>query len=539
MKKNLSLCTTALFLFLIACNSIEPIEQDYTTPSWTRYVRALHSGQTINEAKTLLISKDYPYNINTTIHGNPATQMGVAWFTNASVAGGTVQIVEGKINQFSVFTKKREIPAVTTAVDTVNYVSIGRADRNNNEALMAATGFVNGEKRSYTSNKALIDNLKPNTVYSYRVGKRGAWSQTGTFTTAKESKDAFEFIYVTDTQANTDEAFDISKKTIEVAYNHTPDAKFLLMNGDHIESAGAQSAEWEWEQWFEKMQHIWLQLPIAPAQGNHDASPFSNLFHHFNTDNSFNTRQNSPEAKTAMGGTVYSFVYGDALFMVINYEDFRKGEPYFSALERWMFQQISNHADVKWKIVSFHKTMFTGSRGHQDDSDGRVVRERMAPVFQEFGIDVVLQGHDHVYEVIGVLVAQKTETGVVYTHLPQAVSGQGWVEPTFTDGTANTNPSISVTGKEGGTYDVSNGVLYFLNNSAGKKKYYPRSKEQMEAALPQHGVKNYFELFNKFGQTGEPTFSRVKVSTEAIEIDTYTVNDSGKPTLFDTFRVVK
>ena len=61
----------------------------------------------------------------------------------------------------------------------------------------------------------------------------------------------------------------------------------------------------------------------------------------------------------------------------------------------------------------------------------------------------------------------------------------------------------------------------------------------MKDAFPQHGVENYFEMFNKFGQTGEPTFSRVKVSTEAIEIDTYTVRDSGDITLFDTFRVVK
>jgi hypothetical protein len=263
------------------------------------------------------------------------------------------------------------------------------------------------------------------------------------------------------------------------------------------------------------------------------------MFHHFNTDNSYNTQQTSDEAKTAMGGTVYSFVYGDALFLMINYEDYRKGEPYFAALEKWMRKQIVNQSDVKWKIVVFHKSMFTGSDAHQSDADGRIVRERMAPVFQEMGIDLVLQGHDHVYEVIGVLIAEKTENDVVYAHLPDAVSGQKQVEPTLADGTVNSNPSVSVTGIEGGTYNVSNGVLYFLNNSAGKKKYYPRSKEQMEAAFPQHGVENYFELFNKFGQTGEPTFSSVKVSTEAIEIATFTVNDDGDATLFDAFKVVK
>jgi hypothetical protein len=460
--------------------------------------------------------------------------MGVAWLTNANVTGGIVQVVEGKADRISIFSKTKVIQTISTTIDTVNYVSTG----NSNEKLIEATGFTKGEKRSYTSNKALIDNLKPNTSYSYRVGKKGTWlkkgywSEIGTFTTAKNNKDTFEFIYITDTQANTDEMFDISKMTIETAFRQTPDAKFLLITGDHIDSGGALSSEWEWEQWFEKMQNVWFHLPIVRAQGNHDTSPFRNMFHHFNTDNSFNEQQTSDETRTAMGGTVYSFVYGDALFMIINYEDFRKGELYFAALEQWMQKQISNNPDVKWKIAALHKTMFTGSAGHQNGNDGRLIRERMAPVFQKLGIDLAIQGHDHVYEVIGVIAADGTN----FIHLPDAVSDQTIVTATPTDGRS---VSVDVTGKRGGTYDVSDGTLYFLNNSAGKKKYYPRSKEQMEAAFPQHGVKDYFDLFNKFGQTGEPTFSRVKVSTEAIEIDTYTVNDNGETALFDSFRVVK
>jgi len=239
-----------------------------------------------------------------------------------------------------------------------------------------------------------------------------------------------------------------------------------------------------------------------------------------------------------MDGTVYSFVYGDALFLVMSYESYSRGEPYFTALEQWMRRQIAANADVKWKIAAFHKTMFTGA-SHQNDSDGKIIRERMAPAFQEMGIDFVLQGHDHVYAVIGVLQAEKTADGVVYRHLPEAVSGQKMVTPTFTDGTIASNPSISVTGKEGGIFNVTNGVLYFLNNSAGRKKYYPKSKEQMDASYPIHGVNNYFELFNKLGQTSEPTFSRISVSTQAIKVDTYTVDEQGKTELFDSFSIVK
>ena len=55
-----------------------------------------------------------------------------------------------------------------------------------------------------------------------------------------------------------------------------------------------------------------------------------------------------------------------------------------------------------------------------------------------------------------------------------------------------------------------------------------------------HQVDNYWGLFSgKFGQTGEPTFSNVTVTADTIFISTYTVNDAGTPSLFDSFKVIK
>jgi len=85
-----------------------------------------------------------------------------------------------------------------------------------------------------------------------------------------------------------------------------------------------------------------------------------------------------------------------------------------------------------------------------------------------------------------------------------------------------------------------NGTLYFLNNSAGKKKYEPRSQSQMEAVESGLGLTNYFGMFSgRFGQRGLPTFSNITVSTDTIEINTYEVSDLGVTTLFDGFKIVK
>ncbi len=499
-------------------------EADYTVPSWTLYQRELIAGTLPGEAANVLVSKDAPYNVNTAINGNPASQMGITWFTNAGVTGGKLQLITGTSGDFSA---AREIDATETELNNVMYVTTG----NNNNDLIAKTGFEKGETRSYISNKVLIDNLTPNTTYSYRVGgTNDIWSEVYSFTTAKTNKDAFDFIYITDTQSNTDEMFEVSRKTVATAQANVPDAKFVLMTGDLVETSGNNNSEWEWEQWFETMKASWQTLPIAPAQGNHDASGNSNMFYHFNTSKAFNAAQTTDDAKTAMEGTVYSFVYGDALFMVLTWEDYRKDETYFAAVETWMKEQIAANPDVKWRFVAFHKNMFTGSKSHQSDADGKIVRERMAPAFQDMGIDLVFEGHDHVYEVMGVIVAGKDGATNTYSKAADAVS-----EQTTTTGGVRED----MTGIHGGTFNVEKGVLYFLNNSAGKKKYEPRTETEMTAAENATAVPDYYQFFNRFGQTGEPTFSRVSVSTDAVNISTWTVNDEGETALFDSFKVIK
>lgn len=481
-------------------------ESDYSIPSWTLLRRALNGLQPAT----------FPYSINMTINGDPASRMGFAWFTNPTVKAGKVQVVaKADATEADFATPSMTIDATSAEVKDLNYVIA----KNNVPGIEANT------KRSYTSHKALASGLAPGTAYSYRVGTEGGWSQIGRFTTARtqyEAEKGYSFIYITDTQAQTDEMFDVSQKTVHAAQKLLPEAAFVLCNGDLVETSGSNNSEWESEQWFVTMQDVWMNYPLVVAQGNHDTSPNSNFAWHFNTDRSFNT---TSAVQTAMEGTVYSFVQGEALFMVINYEDYKK-EGYFNALAGWMRAQVEANPDVKWRIATFHKNMFTGSKSHQSDGDGKLVREAMLPVFGELKIDLALQGHDHIYEVVGpVNNLTKTLVEGAVEHVETVVPG---------------GVRENMTGKAGGVFNVHEGTLYFLNNSAGKKKYEPRNEQAMIEALGDHGVDNYWGLFSgKFGQTGEPTFSDVKVTSDTIFISTYTVNDGGTATLFDSFKVIK
>ncbi|MBM6992203.1 MAG: fibronectin type III domain-containing protein [Prevotella sp.] len=482
-------------------------EADYTVPTWTKLVAAYKQLQ----------AAQVPYSINMVLNGDPRSRVGFNWFTNPTTETGEVQLVEKADATDADFAGT----GVLTFKADVRNASLNYFSKKNQEEI-DRTGIQVGEIRNYTAHKTVATGLKPGTTYSFRVGSSAAWSTIGSFTTAKDDKSSFSFVYITDTQANTADMFDVTQKTVHRAFSDVPDASFLLCNGDFVETSGSSNSEWEWEQWFATMQDCWMKKPIVAVQGNHDTSSNSNFFYHFNTDTTYNTREGG--VPTAMNGTVYSFVYGDALFLVVNYEDW-KTPGYFESLAQWMRDEVAKYPTVKWRIATYHKCMFTGSRSHQSDADEVAMRQAMLPVYDELKIDLALQGHDHIYEVMGPVVntSKTLDAGAI----EEQIDVTGGVRE-------------NMTGKQGGVYNVANGTLYFLNNSAGKKKYEPRDEEQMASEEQVTLVPNYWGLFSgKFGQTGEPTYSAVTVTTDTIKIVTYTVDGNGKATEFDSFKIVK
>lgn len=482
------------------------IDTNYTVPSWTLLEKSLIQLKQVGSQAALvdvqlaidsLNVKDGPYSIATMFNGNPSSNMGFNWFNNAGVLGGKVEIIEGRWNHDSLFSKPDfTVDAISTQWKNVNY--------------------TDGTKKNYAVNKAVATGLKAGTDYSYRVGRGGAWSRIGHFTTAKINQESFSFVYFTDPQANTDAMFAVSAQTLHLAKAMVPNAKFFLSCGDLVETAGPNNFEWEYEQFFKTQQDVWMEYPIVSVLGNHDQSPNRNFTNHFNT-----ATAPFDSAKSTMPGSVYSYVYGDALFLALNFEEYGVAG-YLDSLKAWITRQVTENPTVKWRIAFFHKTIYTGSTTHQSDVDGKIVRDVITPLFDSLHIQLALQGHDHIYEVIGPIKGNQLVKGSVSEQASTTIHSRS-----------------NLTGKLGGTFNVYRGTLYFLNNSAGKKKYEPRSKAAMAAAEKYIGITNYFSFFTgRFGQNGEPTFSKVTISTDSINIATYAVNDFGVATLFDAFKIV-
>lgn len=492
-------------------------EKDYTIPSFTRLRMAVvtaenDSSETTQLADALnnLVPAGMPFSITININGDPSSAMGFNWFTDSGYMTQQVEIVKGAADNSRKFRKPfRKIRALSDPVDTIPYWVRG----NNLEVL---AGIPPGTRKSYSSHKATVTGLKPGRVYSYRVGNENNWSTTGTFRTAPGKTKEFTFIYSTDSQATTVEDFDISQTTTHTAFRAYPDVNFWLCSGDLVNAAGANNSQWEWDMFFDTQQDLFLNMPFVPVLGNHDRSLNRNFTRHFNTREVAFDKEMSTSP-----GSVYSFVYGNALFLALSFEDYRR-EGYLEALAKWMRDEVERHPGVRWRIAFFHKNIYTGA-AHQTDADGIIVRNRFAPLFDSLRIDIALQGHDHVYQVIGPVRDKKPVPGSV----------TGVIDAPF-------HSRENVTGKMNGIFDVSEGTLYFLNNSAGKKKYNPRSREEMDSDTERLEVPDYWSLFTgRLGQTGLPTFSHISVTDKKIIVSTYEVADDGKEIPFDRFEVVK
>ena len=63
--------------------------------------------------------------------------------------------------------------------------------------------------------------------------------------------------------------------------------------------------------------------------------------------------------------------------------------------KKWIAKELSNQSpNIKWKIVVGHHPMFTGG-GRTEAYDTRAIRNSLQPLFDKYGVDVFLAGHEH------------------------------------------------------------------------------------------------------------------------------------------------
>ncbi|MFD2118077.1 metallophosphoesterase [Paenibacillus yanchengensis] len=314
-----------------------------------------------------------PHAVVTTFKGDPSTSRSFTWHTFQRQDRAVIQLIEGENladfrNQTNISTFEGEVSELTL-------------ENNITKAVY----------------KVQATSLQPNTMYTYRVGdgEEENWSEFHTFITAAADVDSFTFINVTDSQGITEYDFDQWQQTLQVAFESFPESAFIVHNGDLTEHPEEDTS---WNYLLEKAKPWITTYPIMPVTGNHELVKKSAdaFISHFNLPIN--------GAAGVVEGTNYSFDYGPVHFVMLNTESKIKDQA------EWLQDNLAAN-EQPWTIVAIHRPAFGGNQ------DKKVVKH-LVPIFDQFNVDLVLQGHNHEYSrsypLKGNEVVGNNERGTVY-----------------------------------------------------------------------------------------------------------------------------
>ena len=386
----------------------------------------------------------------------------------------------------------------TTITDTSSVIAVTKAD-GGETMYFEGTSYV-GLGGKYI-HEISVNGLEPATEYVYTVGD-GFNERDGKFKTALEQGDesSFTFAYLADTQVSNASNAKALGATLAKVNEKNPD--FVYLAGD-VTDKSTNESQWEWlfnndGVYSTGGEDMFANHLVAVTQGNHDNNE---MYQHIN----------APEEA---GKIVYSFDYGCAKFIILNLESARYDEDARAQQEAYLRDAVKDaKSNGQWTIVGFHKSLYTGA-SHITDSDIIAARKFWAPIFAETDVDLVLQGHDHVYS-------------------------RGFV----TAEGENANPTVL----EDGTIIQPDAPLYMVGGHAGGLKWY--SKKNYTVTENDPLALNYSFLDVNSTDTGsdvkkEQVITMLEVSNETISVKTtffkYNTDEDAITTdeyVYDTFTV--
>lgn len=217
-----------------------------------------------------------------------------------------------------------------------------------------------------------ISNLLPNTKYKYKVLTEGIYeSDTLSFTTAAYENE-FMFAVMGDNRPS------VAAGVLEGIINDYP--RFLLHTGDLANQGRLLK---DWFVFLNNWNSLTGILPWLPVYGNHEQDKYLNQFFKLPSNASFDTTN---------WGHWYSIDYNNIHITVLDlYRDYSPGSEQYN----WLVNDLSNvGGNIDHVFVTFHEPPFSSGR----HGDNFAVKEYLVPVIEQYNVDLVFCGHEHLYE---------------------------------------------------------------------------------------------------------------------------------------------
>ncbi len=415
--------------------------------------------------------------------GEDASQRNISWYTKSTVEGTDIQIVE--YTDSVSFTD--ELPEGVTITENTE-----RTTRSYPGIDFGVIGLMHYEI-PMNRHTITVSGLEEGKKYAFRVGdaSRSWWSDAGTFSIA-DGSDTTTFIHVTDPQSQSAHQYETFAAVIDKAYEMYPEAAFAVNTGDLVDH-GDNFNQWQWL--LDGSSDTLMHSAMMPVSGNHEGKGTNATVLNY-------ILPNAPEQDVS-SGVYYSFDYNNVHVAVLNTNDLNEDEALSEAQIEWLKQDM-NASDADWKFVAFHRAVYSNG-SHYDDDDVIALREQFSVLMPELDIDMVFQGHDHVYLRTDSMIDNKVEG----------------VETSTT----------TFNGKEYTVKENPQGSVYVISGCSGVKVY-----KQKDPAL----TDELFPRAEAIRDVEYAVFSGVRIEGDTLYFDAYEVNpETGETECIDSFAIHK
>jgi len=400
-------------------------------------------------------ASEIPDRIVLTWASDPATSQAVTWRTDTSIDTASAELA--------------------LADASPNFVR-------HNQTFPAITRVFDKDEEPVHYHSVNFTDLKPASLYAYRVGSGDTWSEWFHFRTASTKPEPFSFVYFGDAQNN---LLSLWSRVIRAAYAEAPKASFMIHAGDLINRANRDS---EWAEWFEAGDWIHATVSALPTPGNHE---------YFRTETDGDRRVSYywrphftlPESgvHNDLEETVYSVDYQGVRIIVLNSNEKREEQV------PWLEERLKNNPNT-WTIVTFHHPIFSSAKGRDNES----LRKLWKPLFDRHRVDLVLQGHDHTYargrNLPGGTNVREIAAGTVYVVSVSGPKMYSLTSDRWMDRGAENTQLFQVISIDGNTLQyrasTATGELYDAFDLLKQKGMPNRLTERVPTSVPERKHKN-------------------------------------------------
>lgn len=281
---------------------------------------------------------------------------------------------------------------------------------------------------------AKLTGLAPDTTYYYRAaGYPVPPAQPMSFHThALDRCGPLKFIVIGDNRQDLgDSANPIWGDILDEALGYDPD--FFVNTGDMVLDGNTPA---QWASFIDISEPGWSAVPSILTLGNHDDSDVDG------EGATYNQLYELPRNPAGVED-YYSIDVGPIHFVSLNSQYSSPGSSELAAQIAFLQADLAA-TQQPWKIVFFHKAIYTRGNHSTGEENKGALNAALIPIFDQYDVDVVLNGHSHNYE------RYAPSRGV-----DRAFGGTGRVLPA---GPGESLPSMVPDGSVGTTYIVTGGA---------------------------------------------------------------------------------